>query len=416
MIPLTSRIVQAQGEGGEENGYVLPLDERALVREPHLGLNAQRALVFNPHTRRADTGGQLHATRLFARVFGGGEGGEELGQAICLSARVGRDKSCGLVVAIRLLVRVMRGFLLVRLLAWQARDGHGVRDGAGSGDLRAAAVLRGRAGGRGRADGRGDAAAEGGAGGGAEQRADCEVVLCGFAPALLLLVEGLVGLLADVVFDLAEPEGEGVDVVLEELGDTVHELGEAGRFLDEVRVDEVVDPLVLLQALDLDLEQGEGELVDLALLEVLEGELHVAVVDVAPVPVVGLAARPVHVQGVFADEGHVGVERDADVVVAGDLEGGACVVGAQHGLQVLLPDEALNVLDSLLKAVNLVLVSVRPVLELLDGLLHVVLVLEEGLDVLGLDGEADFLAGIAFLDDLLLEHDLGLLVELAIPA
>ncbi len=62
------------------------------------------------------------------------------------------------------------------------------------------------------------------------------------------------------------------------------------------------------------------------------------------------------------------------------------------------------------------MVSVGPVLQLLDALLHVVLVFEEGLDVLRLDREAHLFTGIALLDDLLLEHDLGLLDQLAVPS
>ena len=61
---------------------MLPLDKRALVGEPDLRLDVERALVLDPdagvtHARRK----LLLAAALGAGVGGGGEGGEEGAQA-----------------------------------------------------------------------------------------------------------------------------------------------------------------------------------------------------------------------------------------------------------------------------------------------------------------------------------------------
>ncbi len=167
-----------------------------------------------------------------------------------------------------------------------------------------------------------------------------------------------------------------VGVVLEERGRAVHELGEARARVHQVGAHQVLDPRRPLAAgavlVEFDLEDGVGEARDLALVDVVEGVRHVAVVDVDAVPLLGVAARPASVERVLADEGNVGVDRDADAVVARFLEGRTPVIRANHRLEMVLADELLERVGRGLELLNL-LGLLTLALHLLHRLLHLVL-------------------------------------------
>jgi hypothetical protein len=142
--------------------------------------------------------------------------------------------------------------------------------------------------------------------------------LCGRVRALdVHLGAGRDGL-ADVLVHLGQPEGDEVDPLRQERGAAVDEFRELGHGLDEMRVDQVPDPLRrLLPDLggELDLEDAIWEQLPLRGLDRREW---VVDPEIGATPV---AVRPVDaVKVVLAHHRELGVERDADGGVAGELE------------------------------------------------------------------------------------------------
>ncbi|GKT57362.1 LOW QUALITY PROTEIN: hypothetical protein ColTof3_04701 [Colletotrichum tofieldiae] len=383
--------VQRHGQRAEQDADVLPLEERALVGQPHLGLDLQLARVLDPLGRFDDALGQLLLVVLRPPGLGvlGQREAREDGRkrAVAPLLLAGRPFAAGL------------GRRLLRLTV------AGPRAGAGLGCHPVCEVrLASR-----RALGhlvRADLVAQ--------EAAHGLLVLGSLSLALLLGLERLLGVLADVGLQVAQPEGQAVDVVLKQRGNAVDELGEAGRRVHQVGSHQVRNPrgaLAVGVLLQLDLEDGVREPGHLALVDILE---RVPAIDVETVPVRRVAARPVLVQSVFADEGDLGVDGDAHPVVRGLLEGRTGVVGAQHGLQLVLLHEALQRLDRVLEVLDLVgLLTLA--LHLLHRLLHLVGAVDEGLDVLVLDGELALLARSVLADNLLFEVQLGLRAQLAVP-
>lgn len=182
------------------------------------------------------------------------------------------------------------------------------------------------------------------------------------------------------------------------------ELGELGNGFDEMRRDELLDPLGRLLAhlsLQLDLENTIREELLVVVLELLERPVDT---DVVATPVVARACLTVPV--VLADERELGVEGDTDASVAGKLEGGSVVEGAHHfvdggesagayeekrrrltRLQLLVLYRRLHLPRELDHAVDLLvaLLTLRP--DRLEGLVHRELAREVVVDVLLRDRE-----------------------------
>lgn len=383
---------------------MLPLDKGALVREPDFCLDAHGALVLDPVCGFLDARGDglvLEGARFGGavrlRILGcapGGEQGAQVAQRACVFLLMGAVSLQAIVVGVFLLDRVF----LPRSSAVPVGSPLHARH-VRRGSWRGGGLLEGRAlrcgGFRGR---RLHGHEAGSPPEGArplpcrpqralpKQTPDHHVLRLDLPLPLLLLRVRLVRVPPDIRLHHAQPEGERIHVVLEKTRDAVHELGEARCLLDEVAGHEIRDPLVASTAFDLELEHSEGEAVDLPLADARERVAQPRIIDVAPVPVVRIPAGAGVVDGVLADEGEVRVQGDADAVVAGDLEGGARVVCAQDGLQVVRADEGLHVLRFGLQLLCARCVAL--LFEARDLLLHGIGAVEEGLDVLVLDGEA----------------------------
>lgn len=87
----------------------------------------------------------------------------------------------------------------------------------------------------------------------AEETTNSKVVFGGSLLLFLLFFKRCFGLALDVRLDLVQPERERVDLVFKQLRRALHELGEARSLLDQMRVNQIVNPLVLLHAFDFDL-------------------------------------------------------------------------------------------------------------------------------------------------------------------
>ncbi|KUI58750.1 hypothetical protein VP1G_11034 [Cytospora mali] len=234
---------------------------------------------------------------------------------------------------------------------------------------------------------------------------------------LFLLFKGGLRVLADILVQVAQPEWKGVDVVVEEDCYSVDELGKSVGRVDQMRGHQVLDPFWPLAPpifLQLDLQQSIGEPRDFTLVDVLEGVSYIPVVNVEPVPLVGVTAGPSGVQCVLANEGQVRIDCDANPVIGRLLECRALVVRPDHWLQLALHDEVLDAIDRGLETGDLFL-ALALSLHLRDSLLHLVLAINESLNIFGLDGELAFLAAASLVDDLLVEEDLGRRAQRAIP-
>ncbi|KAI6759057.1 hypothetical protein HG531_013818 [Fusarium graminearum] len=143
-------------------------------------------------------------------------------------------------------------------------------------------------------------------------------ILVSLGTSLLLFLKSLLRVFADIGFKIAEPEGQAVDEVFEKDRNTMHKLGEAWSWVNQ-----------------LDFKKGIRESVDFALVDVLEGIFHLALVNVEAVPLVRITARTAAIERIFSDKCHIGINGNTDAVVSRLLEGRADIVGPQNRAEIL---------------------------------------------------------------------------------
>lgn len=192
--------------------------------------------------------------------------------------------------------------------------------------------------------------------------------------------------LADIDVHLGHPEGQQVDAIREQARAAVDELGKLGHGLDQVRGDELAHPLRRLLAhlrLQLHFEDSVGETDD-----IFGGQLREGVVDanVHASPV--LAAAIAAVQVVLADHGQLGIQRDTDAGIGGELERCAVVKGAADGLVTLLQNRVLDFGRQALILGNGLFRLLALLACLFENSAGQQLALEVRVDILLLDGES----------------------------
>src|SRR5664279_2704379 len=109
--------------------------------------------------------------------------------------------------------------------------------------------------------------------------------------------------------------------------------------MNEMGRNQLIDPLRVLFAtiiLHLDFQNRERKSVDLALVDVRERIDHVTVINVMPMPILRMSARPIGVDCILADESQRSVNGNSDFVIQGFLEGSSSVVRSEHWLKILL--------------------------------------------------------------------------------
>mmetsp|Transcript_2489 Transcript_2489/g.5161 ORF Transcript_2489/g.5161 Transcript_2489/m.5161 type:complete len:623 (-) Transcript_2489:309-2177(-) len=179
---------------------------------------------------------------------------------------------------------------------------------------------------------------------------------------------------------VVEPVRHRLHEVGDEDGGAVDELGELVHLAHQPGLQQLVHPRrrrrVLLQR-QLDLEDGVGEAGDLGAREGGRG--------VAAPPVLGGGGGPG--LGILQHHRQVRVQADAHGGVEGDLVGGAHVLGAHDGLQLLGVDLLVNLREQP-PQVREALRALPRRLRVRHGHLDGVVALQEGDDVLLLEGEA----------------------------